>query len=146
MANRYLTLTERFWLKVKKPTVAGAPVRWKCWKWTGTLNANGYGRIIDKGVRRQASRVAYELFNGQITPGLTIDHVCRNRWCVNPGHLQAVSNRENVTRGIGPSAVNARKTKCPQGHAYNEINTRVGHGGKRQCRACDRARWSKRHG
>lgn len=85
-----------------------------------------------------AHRYAYEHFIGPIPEGLQVDHLCRVRNCVNPDHLEAVTCRENVLRGDGVAAANARATHCPQGHAYDEANTYTWTNGGRHCRACAR--------
>lgn len=124
---------ERFWNRVNKegPLWNGTP----CWIWTGALMTKGYG-TLENGQRREgAHRIAYKLRYGSIPEGLTIDHLCRNKPCVNPGHLEAVTNRTNVLRGVGPSAQNARKTHCLRGHEYTEANTYRSNG-KRSCRTC----------
>lgn len=114
-----------------------------CIVWTGPLDRDGYGRRGNK----LAHRLAYEAANGAIGGGLTIDHLCRNRACVNPAHLEAVTRRENTLRGEGPAAVNARKTHCQAGHPFDERNTYLAPGRdrrgrstqRRQCRACNAA-------
>jgi hypothetical protein len=63
-------------------------------------------------------RVLYEFLNGPIPHGMESDHLCRHRWCVNPSHIEAVTKRENIIRGMSPSGINARKTTCQKGHAY----------------------------
>lgn len=113
-----------------------------CWLWTGSTDSNGYGRICcrprgSKGSRmRPAHAVAYELFVGPIPAGMELDHTCRTRGCVNPAHLDPVTHRENVLRGVGPSAEQARRETCPQGHPYTSMNNR----GERICRICIRQR------
>jgi hypothetical protein len=109
-----------------------------CWLWTGTMLWTGYGQVMINKKGKLAHRVAYELFVGAIPQGLTIDHLCRTRICVNPEHLQAVSQRVNTLRGIGPSAVNARKTHCPRGHELSSDNLYVNPQGKRTCKMCNR--------
>lgn len=126
------TFTERFFSRTDV-TVDG------CWTWTGSIAGNGYGGIRVAGVWTRAHRVAYEMFVGPIPPGLVIDHLCRNRRCVRPDHLEPVTFRENILRGSAPSAVHARKTECPRGHPYAGDNLRVVKG-RRACVACQAIR------
>lgn len=110
-----------------------------CIVWTASGNGAGYGAMfIAKGKRVLAHRWAYEYYVGPIPEGLTIDHLCRNRACVNVDHLEAVPHRVNTLRGTSPTAVNATKTHCPEGHAYDEQNTSAPASGSRECRACRR--------
>lgn len=116
-----------------------------CWVWRGTRAGNGYPVAYsprDK-TTTWAHRLSYELFVGPIPRGLTIDHLCRNKVCVNPKHLEAVTIRENILRGHGLAAMNARKTHCPKGHPYDIGNTYLTKAGTRQCRKCVRARVAK---
>jgi hypothetical protein len=111
-----------------------------CAEWVGCRSTRGYGRVNHEGKVRQAHRVVYELFRGPIPEGLELDHVCRNRACVNPAHLEPVSHTENVRRGNG--GVNNRvKTHCLRGHEFAGPNLRFSYG-KRQCMTCraERAR------
>lgn len=85
-----------------------------------------------------AHRFTYELIAGEISDGLTIDHLCRNRCCVNPDHMQPVTQAENLLRGDGFVGVNARKTRCVNGHEFTDENTYVRPNGRRVCRACHR--------
>lgn len=115
-----------------------------CWNWTAGVDGKGYGLYYVKlangrWTTRRAHRVVYELVNGPITSE-TLDHLCRNPACVNPDHLEEVSNRENVLRGEGFAACNARKTHCPRGHPYDEVNTYRKPSGGRHCRKCRRIR------
>lgn len=112
-----------------------------CWEWLSnkTKAKGGYGRISRGGKMVLAHRFMYERAKGPIPDGLTLDHLCRNRLCVNPGHLEPVTLRENALRGVGPTAINARKTHCIRGHRLNEKNTYTKTGG-RSCRACVNAR------
>jgi hypothetical protein len=91
-----------------------------CWLWTGAIKQNGYGFFgIKKNCQQKmhnAHRWIYEYHNGPIPDGLTIDHLCRTRNCVNPQHMEPVSITTNILRGSGPSAINAKKTTCPKGH------------------------------
>lgn len=108
-----------------------------CWIWQGHLNRAGYGKfMMTKGESDiHAHRAAYLLMVGPIPDGYHIDHLCRVRACINPAHLEAVTPRENLMRGINQTALNARKTHCPQGHAYDEVNTYWWQG-QRGCRTC----------
>ena len=126
---------DRFWRKVNKTET--------CWLWAASINSRGYGQFKMDGRSWQAHRIAYELQVGPIPDGLQIDHLCRVRACVNPDHLEAVSQEENIRRGEGVAVANAIKTHCPQGHPYDEANTYIYHGA-RQCRACSAARDRRR--
>lgn len=106
-----------------------------CWNWVGCANSEGYGDFWIYGANIRAHRTSWRLFKGEIPSGLTIDHLCRNRKCVNPAHLEPVTKRENVLRGEGLCAVNAKKTHCPKGHIYSGPNLAV-YGRNRKCRRC----------
>lgn len=128
---------ERFWEKVDR---RGPD---ECWEWTGTRK-NGYGRFTvprsnAPGMRAvYAARFAYEFLVGPIPEGLEIDHLCRNRGCVNPSHLEPVTHRENCRRSFNPAGINARKTHCIHGHEFTPENTiePKHRPGTRLCRAC----------
>jgi hypothetical protein len=112
-----------------------------CWVWTGAKNALGYGLASKPGIKRQfrAHRVAYELLRGPIPDGLVIDHKCRNPSCVNPDHLEPVTQGENVKRGRA-GWQNKIKTHCVNGHEFTAENTITRNGSHRDCRACRTAR------
>lgn len=121
----------RFWRQVDK---AGPN---SCWVWRGFIAPSGYGSFNGRHGKKQAHRVSWELTMGEVVPGLTLDHLCRNRACVNPAHLEPVTMKVNVLRGEGPTAKNARKTHCDKGHEFTATNTRIGRDGRRACRRCD---------
>ncbi len=119
-----------------------------CWIWNRTLQRTGYGIYTMNGRRKSSypHRSFYEFFNGPLVNGLTIDHLCRNRACCNPEHLEQVTKKENTLRGMSPPAVNARRTHCVNGHEFSKENThetpnnpRV----KRYCKQCLRDRHKK---
>lgn len=118
------SIAERFWSKVEKTAT--------CWLWRAARDRDGYGafRIGHRTVR--AHRWAYEQLVGPIPEGLEPDHLCRNHACVNPDHLEPVTHKENLRRGIR----GVLTTHCPHGHAYAGANLYVDPGGHRECRTC----------
>ena len=126
------TPEERFWPKVE--------ITESCWLWTAGRVWNGYGRFKVAGRHVYAHRFAYELLDGPIPDGLQLDHLCRVRHCVNPAHLELVTNRENSLRGESFSAINAAKTHCPQGHPLTPENLVPSalRRGSRACLICSR--------
>lgn len=110
-----------------------------CWEFS-SLNANGYGTWQVEGRRVLAHRWAFTHLVGPIPDGLGLDHLCRNRACVNPGHLEPVTQRVNTLRGEGPAARNSAKTECLRGHPFTPENTYVTPDGRRMCRTCSAER------
>lgn len=107
-----------------------------CWIWTGSKNERGYGRIRRNGKIHRAHRYAYELFRGPIPDGLVIDHLCRVHSCVNPWHLEPVSNEENLERGWGRRIKTDWIDHCINGHEYTPENTYINPLGRKICRSC----------
>jgi hypothetical protein len=138
----------RFWSNVK---VEG-PNTSNCWLWTGYRNTGSYGVFWLDGKTRSAHRVAYEEMIGPIPDGLVLDHRCRNPGCVNPFHLEPVTPKVNVRRGLGPGLMSERlkaryraTTHCKYGHEFTPENTYVSPGGRRECRPCNRRRSRERY-
>lgn len=121
-----------------------------CWEWTGTVNTSGYGIFSVRRKRFVAHKWLYELLNGEIANKLDLDHLCRNRKCVRPDHLEPVTRGENCRRGIRPKTTTERaklKMQCKNGHAYTKINTAYDKAGKyvlRRCRKCHSIREANR--
>ncbi len=108
-----------------------------CWEWVASKNPNGYGQFGANGTHPISShRFIYEYYHGSICPDLTIDHLCRNRACVNVNHLEQVTMKVNVLRGNTITAINSRKTHCIHGHEFTPENTYIRKEGKRNCKAC----------
>lgn len=126
-----------FWAKVNRFGRIVSAELGHCWEFTGKPHTDGYAMI-----RRRPNppilvhRYSYELLVGQIPKGLTLDHRCKIRHCVNPAHLEPVTLAVNIGRGSSPSAINARKTQCPKGHYYAD--------GSRFCKVC-RSEYHKKY-
>lgn len=140
LARRPITPADRFWSKVNKNGPIHPTLGTPCWIWTASLN-NGYGIFSVQRSRgwapMRAHRWAYEAMVGPIPEGLTLDHLCRNHPCVNPQHLEPVTRGENVLRGEGIAAINAKRTHCKRGHPFNAANTYLVKFG-RCCRVCQK--------
>lgn len=122
-----MILTERFWAKVDK-------VESDCWLWTGAVSSSGYGCWGVNGKSQSTHRLAYEALVGPIPAGMTIDHLCRVKVCVNPAHMEPVTGAENSRRYADTI------THCPQNHPYTPENTIMGSHNNRACRACQNDR------
>jgi len=108
-----------------------------CWLWIGGLQNGGYGAFYFNTGMFAAHRVGYEIYKDKIPDGLTLDHKCRVRSCVNPDHLEVVTLKENILRGTGMSARNIKKTHCKNGHPFTDENTAM-YQNARHCRKCYR--------
>lgn len=128
---RSLTPEQRWWANIE---VVG-----RCWIWQGRPNGNSYGVLRVKGKTTAAHRFGYELLVGTIPDNLELDHLCRNRLCVRPEHLEPVTTRVNILRGMGRGAIEARMTDCKYGHPLSGENLYIRPSdGKRRCRQCNR--------
>lgn len=128
-----------------------------CWEWIGTLNADGYGKVVvgykdepRQPIKSFAHRVAFQAWRGPITQGLELDHLCRNRKCCNPEHLELVTRKENVRRGDLPRFMKekaANQTHCYKGHELSGDNSVLQGPDKknRVCRTCRAQRQRERY-
>lgn len=133
-----------FWSRVDTngPTPEACPDRGPCWLWLGGTS-NSYGAIKFQGRSTLAHRVAWLLVRGAVPDGLELDHLCRNKRCCNPDHLEPVSHAENSRRWAAVAHHQHAKTHCPHGHPYSGRNLVIQQhpdgGPRRLCRACRNA-------
>lgn len=142
-------VTRREWLRFLQKVTQGAPCTCNggpphsCWLWTGAHNSRDYGHINWRGRLYPAHSFAWIALGGTIPPGFEPDHRCRLHSCVQPQCLEPVSHKENLSRGMCPSAINARKTHCVHGHLLSPENlsrSRLLREGYRRCRVCTNER------
>ena len=119
-----------------------------CWLWTGPVSKDGYGQFKMSHFQWKAHRASWQMYRGEIPPGMQIDHICRVRSCVNPDHLRVVTQRTNVLENsIGLAAQNLSKTHCPRGHPLSGKNLRTvknAETNSRRCRTCHNAKIAAR--
>lgn len=117
-----------------------------CWNWIGPLVPAGYGRFNYLGQAHLAHRWAYEMLIRPIPEGLVVDHLCRNRQCCRPAHLDIVDTRTNLARGMSPTFIAVRTNRCKRDHELTEDNVyrRPGNPKQRFCRECQRIRQQAR--
>lgn len=109
-------------------------VRGDCWELSTAPTGTGYGQIRVYGTVWRAHRLSYLFAHGALDPSLELDHLCRNRRCVRPSHLEQVTARVNRLRGVGPTAINAKKVECYRGHSLDDAYIIQGN---RRCRTCE---------
>lgn len=131
-------LPDRIWNRITVNSETG------CWESTLSLNAQGYTQVRWKGRTMRLHRLIYTHLVGPVPLDIHLDHLCRNRACCNPRHIEPVSGRENVMRGDGFASVNANKTHCPRDHEYDARNTYHDSTGARRCRQCARLTQNER--
>jgi hypothetical protein len=133
VGTRRVSDESRFFAKVRQ---AG-----ECWKWIASTDGSGYGMFsASAGMGRKrterAHRWSYQFLRADIPTGLELDHLCRNRWCVNAWHLEPVTQRVNYERGQSPRRMNQLKAECLNGHPFSPENTYHHPSGSRVCRTC----------
>lgn len=118
----------RFWSKI-------VIIESGCWVWTAGKDVGGYGIFSPHRHPKKAHRWCYETYVAKVPDGMQLDHLCRNKLCVNPMHLEVVTPRENTLRGNTITAANAKKTRCHNGHPLSGDNLRT-YNGRRVCKLC----------
>jgi hypothetical protein len=130
---------ERLLARIRITPPPSSSLRSNCWEWTGGTCNHGYGQI---GIRSAAGkykrvlvhRLAYEELVGPVPDGKELDHLCRNRLCINPDHVEPVTHTVNLRRGVKKTNI----THCPKGHPYDDENTYIDERGRRTCKKCKR--------
>ena len=137
MKRKYtkVDVAERFWAKVDRDQPD------ECWSWKAGKFSDGYGAFYLEGRTTKAHRVSYELSKGSVPEGLHLDHLCRNKACVNPDHLDPVTCGENLRRGDGFNGHQSRQTHCKRGHPLSGANLIQYKDGHRRCRTCERGKY-----
>src|ERR1039458_3434543 len=129
-----IQIEQRFWRRVEQTED-------ECWEWLGGLDKDGYGQMTirchGKQVCFRAHRLSLLIHQRPLEMGSQIDHLCRNKRCVRPDHLEVVTSKENNARSNSPSALNAKKTHCLRGHEFNATNSRIDKRGYRRCKLCE---------
>ena len=147
MPGKHGSIEDRLWPKVNKNGPVVQPELGPCWEWTAMKSHDGYG-LLGRGGRDAGQiyvfRWLYEQKYGPLPPGFEPDHLCRNRACVNPDHMEAVTHRDNLLRGETLIAEQVKRTHCPRGHPYDEVNTFI-RDGSRRCRECSREQGRERY-
>lgn len=126
------SVLDRFWVKVDRKDDES------CWNWKATKSRCGYGIFMYRKRPRKAHRFSYYIRHGWLDPELVIDHLCRNRACVNPSHLEQVTHRNNIIRGVSIVAKHAHQTHCKQGHFLDPETTKRNPKGWRICALCNK--------
>lgn len=115
-----------------------------CWAWTACTNNNGYGSFMFRGKTYSAHSFIYQVLNRTLTKGEVVDHGCNNPNCVNPKHLEAMTQRDNVMKSSGIAAKRARQTHCIYGHEFGHQSPHLVKSGRRACATCHRQREARR--
>lgn len=138
--GNHIPLSVRLWGRIKRDG--------ECWIWKREKTQR-YGTIKHDCKLYMVHRLSYELLISKIPDGCELDHLCRNTFCINPHHLEPVTHKENILRGVGQCAINARKTHCIRGHPLSGKNLKITTSGSRRCRICkyvnDRKSLLKKH-
>lgn len=143
--NGYDCWCKCFIEKTKKKLLTKITKNGECWQWFGNKDRHSYGKIWIKGKLKTAHRVSYEIFVGEIKEGMAIDHICRNRSCINPKHLRQLTWAQNAMASDGICPTFKKRTHCKNGHPFSGSNLVIykNQPNARKCRTCIRTRWGK---